>query len=250
MKDRYNKISSVTYDIGEKQDDLDFYLRYAKKLGGEVLELGCGTGRVCIYLARNGIKVTAVDYSSNMIARLKEKVKRLGAVRNLDILEDDLTTVKLNKKFNLIILPFRVFQCLLTSGEQVKALQNIKKHLTNKGVFIFDIYWPNLKILTDMPSKEIVDAKFLIDGKIITKTHVNKNIDVLNQVTETKIIYYESLKGIKKVLSSNTIKMRYAFKNEVEYLLNLQGFKVKNLFSDYEDKKFTPNKDMIFVCLK
>src|SRR3989338_8696537 len=156
MKDEYNKIEAILYDLSSKnkKDDILFYLRYAKAAGGEVLELGCGTGRVSIPLIEQGVKVTAIDSSQNMIRVLREKVRNLENRKYIKIIRGDLTKIKLNKKFNLIIMPFRVFQCLSNVNEQQEALSNIKRHLTPNGLLIFDIYYPNLKILSNIPSQE------------------------------------------------------------------------------------------------
>lgn len=250
MKDRYNKTATILYDINNKKDDILFYLNYAKKLGSEVLELGCGTGRVSIFLANHGIKVTAVDSSQNMIKALKEKTKNLKNKKDIEIIKGNLTKVRLNKKFNLIIMPFRVFQCLLSVEEQQKALLNIERHLSPNGLLIFDIYYPNFKILSNIPSQEEIDGEFIFRNKRIIKSHINRSINTLNQVMTTDIIYSEYFQGKKKIISKNTIKMRYSFKFEIEHLLKLNGFSVKQLLSDYKSKKFAVGREMIFVCGK
>lgn len=248
MPDRYNNLATIFYDLDNKEDDILFYLDYAKKQKGEVLELGCGTGRISIPLVEQGIKITAVDYSNNMISRIRQKAKNIKNRNNLKIIRADLRSVNLNKKFNLIIMPFRVFQCLLTVDEQKMALKNIKRHLAKNGLLIFDIYYPNFKILSNIPTKEEIDAQFTFGQKKFIKTHINKKIDLLNQVVTTDIIYYEDINGKKKLISKNNIKMRYSFKFEIEHLLELSGFKIKKLLSDYKSKKFIVGKEIIFVC--
>ena len=56
-----------------KYDDVSFYREYAGKQNGEILELGCGTGRITLPLIETGLKVTAIDSSINMINRIKAK---------------------------------------------------------------------------------------------------------------------------------------------------------------------------------
>lgn len=250
MKDRYNKTATILYDINNKKDDILFYLKHAKKIGGEVLELGCGTGRISIPLVEYGFKVTAVDSSQNMIRALKEKTNNLKIKKNLEIIKGNLTEIRISKKFNLIIMPFRVFQCLLSVDEQQKALLNIKHHLIPNGLLIFDIYYPNFKILSNIPSQEEIDGEFIFRNKRIIKSHINGSIDTLNQVMTTDIMYSEYFQGKKIIISKNTIKMRYSFKFEIEHLLKLNGFFIKQLLSDYKSRKFVVGREMIFVCGK
>ncbi|MEA3366260.1 MAG: class I SAM-dependent methyltransferase, partial [Candidatus Hydrogenedentes bacterium] len=63
------------YDV-ENDDyaaDIAFYVERAKRSGGPVLEIGCGTGRVTLQIAREGIEVVGLDVAPSMLARLREK---------------------------------------------------------------------------------------------------------------------------------------------------------------------------------
>lgn len=57
--------------------DIPFYLEYAKNCGGEVLELGCGTGRILIPMAKAGITITGLDISGEMLKIARDKVMHL-----------------------------------------------------------------------------------------------------------------------------------------------------------------------------
>ena len=49
-------------------EDVDFYVKVAKRSGGPVLEIGCGTGRVSLPIAEAGIDIVGVDFSPAMLA--------------------------------------------------------------------------------------------------------------------------------------------------------------------------------------
>lgn len=248
MNDRYTKLAARFYDLGERKDDIPFILKYAKKVDGEILELGCGTGRVTIPLLRRGYKVTAVDSSRNMIQRINQKTHSLPVRERLQIMHGDITNINLKKRYKLILMPYRVFQCFLTVVEQKKALLNVRRHLSANGLFIFDQYFPNLSILSQIPSAEMVDARYKIGKTTVIKTHQAIKHDELNQVVTTRLRYYLSDKNRKHLITQNTFPMRYSFKAETEHLLQICGFNVKNVYSDFRSTKFTANKEMIFVC--
>src|SRR5690606_34487847 len=78
----------------ERREDVDFFVREAEKVGGSVLELGAGSGRVTIPLARAGVRVTAVDLSPAMLARLESRLREEPAEirERVTTLLGDMTT--------------------------------------------------------------------------------------------------------------------------------------------------------------
>ncbi|MBU1164328.1 class I SAM-dependent methyltransferase [Patescibacteria group bacterium] len=250
MKQRYNKLAAQFYDLGKKTQDVKFYYNYAKKIEGEVLEVGCGTGRVATYLAQRGIPVTGLDNSQHTIDQSKIKCRKARCKNSLVFIKADAKNFKLNKKFKLIIMPFRVFQCFLTIKDQRAVLKNIKKHLAKDGKLIFDVYYPNPKILNDFSGKENVVGIFPHNKQKILKTYINNKIDQKKQITTTEIRYYRKGKTNNILLAKNTIKMKYFYKKEMQDLLKSEKFKIEKIYSDFVSKKFKPGKEMIFVCKK
>lgn len=124
-------------------DDLDvrFYMNEAKNARGPVLEAACGTGRILLRLLQNGIDATGLDLSEGMLARLREKAKSLGMPVNAVCA--DMSSFKLEKRFNLIILPYRSFLHLPDEGMRRKTLQNLYAHLAHGGRIIIHAYQPS-----------------------------------------------------------------------------------------------------------
>ena len=92
-----------------------------------MLELGCGTGRVSIPIAEITSNLTALDLSTQMVTILKEKSMQRGLL--LDCVIGDMRSFALDSKFDLVIIPFRGFQSLLTVSDQEQCLAAIHKHL-------------------------------------------------------------------------------------------------------------------------
>jgi len=76
----YRRVSAKYYDEAyaseEGLDDLEFYVDMAKASGGPVLELACGTGRILLPIAREGIAIHGVDNSLPMLSVLQDKLRQ------------------------------------------------------------------------------------------------------------------------------------------------------------------------------
>ena len=125
------------------RDDIRFYTELSRSKGGRVLEIGCGTGRVSIELAKRGNTVTAIDLSDKMLNLFKEKNKSIAFDNDINIYKMDMTNFQLNEKFDWIIFPFRVFQALLTNQDRIDCLNCLKTHLKESGKVVIQMFNPN-----------------------------------------------------------------------------------------------------------
>lgn len=121
--------------VAGRPHDVAFYCDAAREFGDPVLELGCGTGRVTMALAERGYRVTGLDLSKPMLERAEEKRAKLPAEKRalVHLLHGDMTRFDLREKFSLVIIPFRPFQHLLETDQQVSCLDSVRRHLTSEG---------------------------------------------------------------------------------------------------------------------
>ncbi len=119
--------------------DVAFYRRFARRTGGPILELACGTGRVAIPLAEDGFEVTGVDLSPHMLAIARAKSNRVLWKRG------SMERFSLRRKFKFILIPFRAFQHLMTLRAQRRCLECARLHLGPGGRFVIDIFDPKLE---------------------------------------------------------------------------------------------------------
>ena len=122
------------------RSDVPFFVEKATASGGEVLELGCGTGRVLIPIARAGVSITGLDLSISMLEVCRNKLRSEPdeIQQNANILQGDMRSFDLHRQFALVIIPFRPFQHLLRVEDQLACLHSVHHHLTPDGRFIFD----------------------------------------------------------------------------------------------------------------
>jgi SAM-dependent methyltransferase len=124
------------------RDDIAFYARLAERLGAtRILELGAGSGRVSVALARRGLQVTALEPSQRMLEFGRDHAAREGV--RVDFVTGDARSFELPHPFPLVIAPFNMLMHLYTLGDQDDALERITAHLEPGGVFAFDLYQPH-----------------------------------------------------------------------------------------------------------
>ncbi len=127
------------YDRAHRQrDDYDFCKSLAAN-ARSVLDLGCGTGELTVELAR-GRQVTGVDPAAAMLDIARD---RSGGDR-VNWVEADARTIRLPRRFDLVVLTGHAFQVFLTRQDQIAALKTIAAHLNPGGQFVFDSRNPDL----------------------------------------------------------------------------------------------------------
>jgi len=130
-----------------ESDDLPFWLDWAEQQGGPILELGCGTGRVMLPLAQAGYKTVGVDHDPEMLAFLSEEAV-VRQVDEIDIIQADITSLRLNQRFALVVMPCNTFSTLPPDGQRA-TVQRAREHLRSEGLFIASM--PNPQVLVSLP---------------------------------------------------------------------------------------------------
>ncbi|MGF1467505.1 MAG: class I SAM-dependent methyltransferase [Sandaracinaceae bacterium] len=126
--------------------DRAFYLELAQRAGGDVLEIGVGTGRIALHLARAGIAVTGVDRSRDMLARARQRLDKMPRrVRALvRLVRADLRRLELGRTFALVAAPFNVLMHLYARTDLEAALAACRRHLAPGGLFALDVLNPDV----------------------------------------------------------------------------------------------------------
>ncbi|MFY9530386.1 MAG: class I SAM-dependent methyltransferase [Candidatus Acidiferrales bacterium] len=234
--------------------DLMFYLDEAKRSGDPIVELGCGTGRVLLPIAEAGHRVCGLDLSPHMLKKCREKLRRLSPeVRNrVRLVEADMIQFELGEKFRLISIPFRPFQHLLSVEEQISCLRAAHRHLEPGGRLILDVFQADLKRLHDPffleESKQPWEFT-LPDGRCIRLTDRIVAFHRAAQVNDVEQIFYVTHPDGRAERFVHAFRMRYFFRYEVEHLLARCGFRVVELFGDYDRSPLRDDSpEMLFLA--
>ena len=216
--EEWAKVYDMIY--GNYIDDLGFYKREARKAKGKVLEIACGTGRIYLELLKDGIDAYGIDISENMLKVLKEKAKKLGL--NPKVKKADMRNFRFNTKFSLIIIPFRSFLHNLTFNDQIKTLENCRKHLRSDGRLILNFFFPNPEVTVKNYGREKEDKVIEFNNSKFVVTSKSYFIDEVNQIVE----FIQTLKSESgEVLWRGKFQIALIYKKEFELLLRLAGFK-------------------------
>ncbi len=131
-------------DLLDDPGDLALYEALARRSGGPILELGAGSGRLAVPLARLGYAVTAVDRDPNMLARARDAWQHEagGESSDLELLEADMLQLDLPGRFGLVILALNTLLLLADRASQRAALETMARHLAPDGIAVVDVWLP------------------------------------------------------------------------------------------------------------
>lgn len=237
--------------------DVQFFVGIAKEFGGPVLELGCGTGRILIPTAREGIPITGIDLSEKMLDLCRKKIETESKdVQSLvKLLQSDMISFKFKEKYSLITTPFRSFQPLLFVEDQLKCLESARNHLIDDGVFILDVFNPYFPALVDdaYMNEWSDEAEFTMpDGRRVIRSNRIVSRDYAKQINRIEFIYYVTHPDGFEERIVQQADMRYFFKFELEHLLARCGFSIKAIYSDYDKTPYGKKYpgELIFVTSK
>jgi len=220
------------------REDVDYFVDAARRSGGPVLEVACGTGRVLLPIAREGIPITGMDLSPHMLRICRERLaSEPGAVRAIaKTVLADMRRFDLGSRFNLVTLPFRPFQHLSTVEDQLSCLASIHRHLSDDGMLILDLFNPWLPALVaDNVGQELSpDPPFTMpDGRRVVRRTKFVSKDLFNQVNHMEMIYYVTHPDGREERLVHAYRMRYLFRFEAEHLLARCGFRLLNVYADF-----------------
>ena len=201
------------------RDDLHHYARLAENTGGRVLELGAGTGRVTVHLARRGARITGLEPSARMLERAEERAREADA--RVTLVQGDMRDFTLHERFDLIIAPFNALMHLYTPQDQLSALRRVHAHLHEGGTFAFDVYVPNFG--PEGVLRHEGETFRHPDGSR-TDVFVLQRVERARQVVTTDYLVDTTAPDGTLKRAHRTLTQRYYTRFELEWMLRHAGF--------------------------
>jgi len=255
----YNAVEIIgeLYDhvpVYKARHDVNFYADQARSASGDILELGCGTGRVLIPIARLGKRITGIDSSPLMLGQCKVRlaaepvtVRDMAAVK-----AGDMRNLDLGRTFSLVTIPFRPFQHLISVADQIATLGSIQRHLEPGGRLVFDVFNPNPGYFVDehrANEREDTPETPLPNGRAFRRTGRVPAVYIADQYSEVELIYYVRNTDGETERLVQAFPMRWFWRYEIEHLLARCGFCIESVFGDFDRSPLTDaSPEMIFIA--
>lgn len=231
MGDLYRRIARF-YDSWSSSvvEDIDFYVQQALASGGPVVELGIGTGRIAIPIARAGVSVIGIDSSPAMLAVAAEAARASDVAALLDLRLGDLREPPVPERVPLVTCPFRSLLHLETETEKLAALRSAHGLLVPGGRFVFDVF---------SPSRED-----------IAETHgrwLEREPGIFERADWDEASRTLSL-SVRCGDDTTTFRLHWLSRLEWLRLLDEAGFEVEAVYGWFDLRPHVDEEDLVFVC--
>lgn len=239
---------AITYDLEHPRwgPEGPFNLEFARQVSGPVLELGCGTGRLTIPFAQQGINMVGLDVVPEMLAQARSKAGDLP----IRWVEADIRTFQLETQFQLIFTTGFVFHHLLTRSDQEAMLARVREHLAPEGQFVVDIWFLRPESLIIEPIEKDWYS-YVDDHGHEVKVSGIERYDALAQIWDQTIYRRWSNAEGKQPVRCTKLAFRYIFPQEMEALLHYNGLRVLAWYGDLDRGPVTGEDSChIYVCAR
>jgi len=241
MRERngYEK-SAHFYDLFDSKDNIDFFSHYAEE-SGEILDIGAGSGRIALPLARRGVEVCCVEPSPAMRAQFLCKLAEEPRLRErITLIAGDAISFDAGRTFPAAFLSGS-FDHLLDDKERLAALKNINHHhLTLGGVLVFDLFLGLMEDAPLTPAGVVETAngeiRRLVGGQVLPERR-----------KETILIFevYEGGELIERIEERSLVGI--TTREEVLGMLESTGFETRREWSAYDRKPYQAGDRLLIL---
>ena len=230
--------------------DIAFWSGFARRAPARqaVLELGCGTGRVAIPVARDGTTVIGIDRSASMLARAWSRVRRAKLQSRVKLIRGDIRHLPFpDRTFPLVMAPYGILQSLLDERMLSATLQDVRRVLARNGTF-------GVELVADLPAWDEYSNRVTFRSK---RGPHGTPIQLIESVTQDRRKHItrfdqEFVEGRGK--SATRKKFSIAFRTlsvpQMVQRLEKAGFEVSGLLGDYQGGPWDLRADVWIILAR
>jgi SAM-dependent methyltransferase len=243
------------YDLvvsrGYVEADIPFYKKIIQP-PSQILEVGCGTGRVAIELAQHGFDVTGIDLSEWMLDEFRKKLARYSnLLGKVTLCQADMVSFDLGTRFDWIIFPYRVFQALAVNETRQSCLDSVRRHTDEETRVVITLFNPRMDILAAWGKKGIVNFEVELPNSTQRLRRIENQMphDAEAQVIALEHIYqvYDSSGVVEEYV--DRLELGYLFPEQAQKLFYDSGFVIDEVYGGYDFEPLTSDvrKEQIYI---
>jgi SAM-dependent methyltransferase len=224
LADHYDEDASDRFSPDVLEPTVDMIARLAG--GGRVLEFAIGTGRVGLPLSQRGIRVSGIERSRAMVAKLRDK----PGGDQIEVIIGDMAESRVEGSFRVVCLVFNTIMNLTTQAQQVACFRNAAAHLEPGGRFIVECMVPELRKL---PPGETFRVFYGSDNYW--------GIDEYDAISQGLVSHH--LEDVDGRLERVSMPFRYVWPAELDLMAELAGMTLRDRWGGWNEEPFTAESD-------
>lgn len=257
-KTTVEELYAQLYDarVPDWDGEVEFYRALIRRSALEthgVLEIACGTGRIAVRLAEDGVPVTGLDRSPELLAIAREKSAGLA---NAAWVLADMRTFELGRQFGLVISPGHSFQFMTTPDDQAMCLECIRRHLVPDGLAVLHLDHQDYGWLAGILDRKepVYEREHPLTHPVTRRTYRRSYAWEFEPSTQTATLTarWEELDAqgdVIQVLEMEPMRLHCIFPFEMEHLLRRAGFCIEAVYGDFFENGLSDASDhMIWLA--
>ena len=237
MEYRNAQIAEI-YDLANPwSEDLDFYLSLAEARPCNILDLGCGTGTLCVAFAQRGHRVTGVDPAAAMLAVARSKAH----TEQIEWVESSAQTYRSQRRFDLIVMTGHAFQILLSDADALAALETMRNHLKPDGRVAFETRNPRHGWAEEWAARPPLQ-------RTLRDQQFTERLEITSQ--EGEFVSFRTFYHFPHQTLTTSSTLRFPSREHVESLTACSGLVVSQVFGDWDAGPFdaASSREIIFMA--
>jgi len=225
----------------DKTDDIEFYRELSEEYPGPILDVGCGSGRVVLPLARDGLTVHGMDNNTTMLDRARRRVRmQPEAYETLTLHEGDILTEPLpDVAFGCVLLTYNLLMHFHTQESQLALLARMREVISPDGVLVVDL--PNAGEMFATPDSDAITLERTFLDPETGHMVMQQAVAALDRATQFMRVtwIYDEVTGdgtLKRTVAPT--RFRYIFPYELQLLLKVSGFRVEQMYGDVDGSPY------------
>ena len=225
--------------------DVPFWQTLARRTGGPVLELGCGTGRVALPVARVADRVVGLDRSAPMLARARRRLRRGGLRGRLSLVRGDVRALPFPPGgFRLVMAPYGILQSLLRDRDLRDTLVSARAALAPDGRFGIDL-------VPDLPGWREYEREVSLRGRRRGSATRLTLVESVRQDRSRRLTHFDQefieRRGRARSVRRFSLTFRTLSLRQMTARLRTAGFAIESVAGDYDGGAWHPDAEACVV---